>query len=179
MQAVEGSTARTLAHCPRDVDLDATAEDWPAIWSFMRKIVAAEETFPYDQGHGRGPGGARCGSPTPRGAPWSGSIRRHRLGLGRDGSDYGGSGAHVASASFMVDPVHWGKGAGRALSERALEWARSEGYRAMQFHGVAESITRAVAVYRSLGFEVLAPIPEGFRHATEGYVGLHVMYRPL
>jgi ribosomal protein S18 acetylase RimI-like enzyme len=48
------------------------------------------------------------------------------------------------------------------LSERALEWARSEGYRAMQFHGVAESNTRAVAVYRSLGFEVLATIPEGF-----------------
>jgi ribosomal protein S18 acetylase RimI-like enzyme len=44
---------------------------------------------------------------------------------------------------------------------------------------VAESNTRAVAVYRSLGFEVLATIPEGFRHATEGYVGLHVMYRPL
>ena len=49
----------------------------------------------------------------------------------------------------------------------------------MQFQGVAESKTRAVAVYRSLGFEVLAMIPEGFRHATEGYVGLHVMYRPL
>jgi ribosomal protein S18 acetylase RimI-like enzyme len=65
------------------------------------------------------------------------------------------------------------------LSERALEWARSEGYRAMQFHGVAESNTRAVAVYRSLGFEVLATIPEGFRHATERHVGLHVMYRPL
>ena len=79
----------------------------------------------------------------------------------------------------MVDPVHWGKGAGRALSERALEWARSEGYRAMQFNAVAESNTRAVALYRSLGFEVLATIPEGFRHPTEGYVGLHIMHRPL
>lgn len=28
---------------------DATAEEWPAIWSFMRQIVAAGETFPYDQ----------------------------------------------------------------------------------------------------------------------------------
>jgi GNAT superfamily N-acetyltransferase len=72
-------------------------------------------------------------------------------------------GAHVASASFIVDPAHWGKGAGRALSEHALEWARSQGYRAMQF-------------YRSLGFEVPATIPEGFRHPTEGYVGLHIMY---
>jgi hypothetical protein len=28
---------------------DATAEDWPAIWSFMRQIVAAGDAFPYDQ----------------------------------------------------------------------------------------------------------------------------------
>ena len=79
----------------------------------------------------------------------------------------------------MVDPVHWGKGAGRALSERALEWAEARAIGRCSFQGVAESKTRAVAVYRSLGFEVLATIPEGFRHATEGYVGLHVMYRPL
>jgi ribosomal protein S18 acetylase RimI-like enzyme len=49
----------------------------------------------------------------------------------------------------------------------------------MQFNAVAESNTRAVALYRSLGFEVPSTIPEGFRHATEGYVGLNVMYRPL
>ena len=28
---------------------DATGEDWPAIWSFMRRVVAAGETFSYDQ----------------------------------------------------------------------------------------------------------------------------------
>jgi hypothetical protein len=32
---------------------------------------------------------------------------------------------------------------------------------------------------RSLGFELLATIPDGFRHPTDGYVGLHVMYRRL
>ena len=49
----------------------------------------------------------------------------------------------------------------------------------MQFNAVAETNTRAVALYRSLGFEVLATIPEGFRHPTEGYVGLLVMHRRL
>jgi ribosomal protein S18 acetylase RimI-like enzyme len=49
----------------------------------------------------------------------------------------------------------------------------------MQFNAVAESNARAVALYHSLGFEVLATIPEGFRHPTEGYVGLHVMHRRL
>ena len=49
----------------------------------------------------------------------------------------------------------------------------------MQFNAVVESNTRAVALWRSLGFEVLATIPEGFRHPVKGYVGLHVMYRRL
>ncbi len=49
----------------------------------------------------------------------------------------------------------------------------------MQFNVVAESNTRAIALYRSLGFAVLATIPEAFHHPTEGYVGLHVMHRRL
>jgi len=42
-----------------------------------------------------------------------------------------------------------------------------------------ETNTRAVGLWRSLGFEVLATVPEAFRHPTKGYVGLHVMYRRL
>jgi ribosomal protein S18 acetylase RimI-like enzyme len=49
----------------------------------------------------------------------------------------------------------------------------------MQFNAVAETNTHAIALYESLGFEVLATIPEGFHHPTDGYVGLHVMYRSL
>ena len=49
----------------------------------------------------------------------------------------------------------------------------------MQFNAVVESNTRAVALWRSLGFEVLTTVPEGFDHPTDGYVGLHIMYRSL
>jgi len=34
-------------------------------------------------------------------------------------------------------------------------------------------------LWKALGFEVLATIPEGFLHPEHGYVGLHVMYRRL
>ena len=155
---------------------DATAEEWPAIWSFMRQIVAAGETFPYDQDMDEVQGRDMWLSDAPGRTVVAVEADGTVLGSAKTGPNYGGPGAHVASASFMVDPAHWGKGAGRALSEHALEWARSEGYRAMQFNAVAESNARAVALYRSLGFEVLATIPEGFRHPTEGYVGLHIMY---
>ena len=101
------------------------------------------------------------------------------VGSAAMGPNHDGPGAHVATATFMVDPARQGRGAGRALVEHALDWARSSGFRAMQFNAVVETNERAVALYRSLGFEVLATIPEAFRHPAEGYVGLHVMYRRL
>jgi ribosomal protein S18 acetylase RimI-like enzyme len=60
-----------------------------------------------------------------------------------------------------------------------LAWARAEGYRAMQFNAVVESNTRAVALWKSLGFDIVATLPEGFLHPTLGYVGLHIMYQRL
>ena len=79
----------------------------------------------------------------------------------------------------MVDPAHAGAGIGRALGEHVLREARREGYRAMQFNAVVETNTHAVALWRSLGFDVLATVPEAFDHPTQGRVGLHIMYRQL
>jgi ribosomal protein S18 acetylase RimI-like enzyme len=47
------------------------------------------------------------------------------------------------------------------------------------FNAVVETNTAAVALWRSLGFEVLATVPEAFQHPTRGYVGLHIMHRRL
>ncbi len=101
------------------------------------------------------------------------------LGTAKMNPNHMGPAAHIASASFMIDPDHGGLGVGRALGEHVLEWARAAGYRAMQFNAVVETNTRAVALWRSLGFEILGTLPEGFRHPTDGYVGLHIMHRRL
>jgi ribosomal protein S18 acetylase RimI-like enzyme len=101
------------------------------------------------------------------------------LGTAETHPNQGGPGGHVANAGFMVDPDHAGRGVGRALAVHVLARARADGYRAMVFNAVVETNTGAVALWRSLGFEVLATIPEAFAHPTAGYVGLHVMYRRL
>ena len=93
--------------------------------------------------------------------------------------NHDGPGSHVASGNFMVDPTRWGGGVGRALAEDMLDWADRQGFLAIQFNAVAETNTRAIALYRSLGFEVVATIPEAFRHPSEGFVGLLVMHRRL
>jgi ribosomal protein S18 acetylase RimI-like enzyme len=79
----------------------------------------------------------------------------------------------------MVDTARAGRGVGRALAEAALHRARAAGFRGMQFNAVVATNERAVALWRSLGFEILATVPEGFHHPTQGYVGLHIMYRAL
>ncbi len=158
---------------------DAEPEDWTAIWSFFQPIVSAGETYCYDRDitHDEG---RRVWFVQPPGRTVV-ALDEHQtvVGSAKMYPNQSGPGSHVASASFMVDPQCSGQGVGRALGLYVLDRARSEGYRAMQFNAVVETNTRAVALWRSLGFEVLATIPDGFAHLTSGYVGLHVMYRRL
>ena len=48
-------------------------------------------------------------------------------------------GAHVANASFMVDPASAGRGIGYTLGRHCLEEARRRGYVAMQFNFVVST----------------------------------------
>ncbi len=61
----------------------------------------------------------------------------------------------------------------------SLQQARAEGYRGMQLNAVVETNTAAVALWRSLGFQSLATVPEAFAHPDRGYVGLYIMHRRL
>jgi L-amino acid N-acyltransferase YncA len=158
---------------------DATAEDWEQIWPFMRQIVTAGETYAYDpdmdEATARKLWLVRPPGRTVVAVHEDGTV----LGTANMYPNRPGPGSHVASASFMVDGRASGHGVGRALGEEALGWARANGFRAMQFNAVVATNTRAVALWRSLGFAIIGTVPEAFRHPTEGYVGLHVMHRRL
>ena len=158
---------------------DADDDDWPAIWPFLRRIVRTGDTYTWEPDVTEEQARALwMGGP-----PWRTVVAVDEdgtiLGSATFGPNHMGPASHIANASFMVDPDRAGKGVGRALGEHVLTEARAEGYRAMQFNAVVETNTRAVALWRSLGFEVIATLPEGFRHPTEGDVGLHIMYRRL
>jgi L-amino acid N-acyltransferase YncA len=158
---------------------DALPGDWPSIWPFLRSVCAAGETFcyPVDITERQG---EELWMPAPPGrtvvaVDTAGTV----LGSAKMNPNQMGNAAHVAGASFMVDPAHAGRGVGRALCVEALRWAAEQGFRAMQFNAVVETNSRAVRLYESLGFEVVGTVPEAFRHPVHGYVGLHVMHRPL
>jgi len=157
----------------------ATANDWAGIWRFMSQIVAAGETFSWDPGLSETAARSRWMHDPPGRTFVAVDAVGTVVGSAEMEPNHEGPGAHIATASFMVDPGQQGRGIGRALCAHTLETARADGFRAMQFNAVAQTNTVAVALWQSLGFEILATIPEGFRHPTAGYVGLHVMYRRL
>ena len=156
----------------------ATDGDWEAIWPFLREIVSVGETYAYDpeitESDAReiwmvGPPGVTLV------AVADGVV----VGTANAYANRAGPGAHVASASFMVDPGRAGSGIGRALGEAVLDWAAAAGFEAMQFNAVVETNERAVGLWRSLGFETIGTVPEAFRLPDGSLTGLHVMHRRL
>lgn len=158
---------------------EAVAADWPAIWMMLQQEGTAGETLTWDPA--RTEVRARAG--------WMRELPGRTFVAVDDEGDvigtadthpiHSGPGAHIANAGFVVHPARRGEGVGRVLGRYVLDQARADGYRAMQFNSVVETNTPSVRLWRSLGFEILATIPEAFRHPVHGYVGLHVMYRTL
>ena len=157
----------------------ATDYDWPAIWPFLHSVAAAGETLTCDRDISEDRARAMWLVKHPGRTVVAVETDQPVVGTAKTNPNHGGPGGHIANASFIVDPHHAGCGVGRALAEHALNWARTEGFRAMQFNAVVATNQRAVALWRSLGFEVLATVPEGFHHPVHGFVGLHIMHRQI
>lgn len=156
----------------------ATDDDWPRIHPVFSTIVEAGETYAYPDGLESEQAKALWMEPPP-GATFVATYQDDLLGTVKCGPNRPGRGAHVATASFMVDPAHAGRGIGRALGQHVLTWAREQGYRAMQFNAVVETNVMAVRLWTSLGFDIIGTVPEAFDSRSHGLVGLHVMHRRL
>lgn len=88
-------------------------------------------------------------------------------------------GNHICNAGFMVSAAIWGKGIGRKLGIYALEEARRQGFRAMQFNFVIKTNERAIKLWESLGFQVIGEVPSAYRHPQLGDVPALIMYIQL
>jgi len=162
-----------------DVDIrEATAADWARIYPFWSAIVEAGETYAYPEGLSSTEA-AELWMERPPGLTVVAVDGDLVLGSAKMGPNRPGRGAHIATASFMVDPASAGRGVGRALGEFVVGWARREGYHGIQFNAVVETNAAAMHLWQSLGFEVLATVPEAFEHPTFGRVGLNILYKKI
>lgn len=163
----------------------AGPQDWPAIWAIMEPVVRGGETYCWntsmDEDASRrewlpGPAGP---DPTLTVFVAVDSDADRVVGTAQLHANRAGNGDHVANASFLVAADAGGRGVGRALAGHVLEEARSAGYAAMQFNAVVQTNERAVALWTSLGFDIIGTVPRAFRHPSAGPTGLHIMHRFL
>lgn len=162
----------------------ATSGDWPGIWSILEPVIREGETFTWDRGTTEGEARAKWIKDAPGQtfvavARAGGKDAGRILGTGEFHANQAGGGRHVANAGYMVGANNSGRGIARALCAYSLEQAKAAGFRSMQYNAVVESNVRAVWLWQSMGFKILATVPEAFDHPEIGYVGLHVMYRKL
>lgn len=90
-----------------------------------------------------------------------------------------GNGAHVANCGYMVSPQAQGKGIAGLMCQHSQVIAKERGFRAVQFNHVVSANTRAVALWRKLGFDIVGTLPLAFKHPVHGYVDSYVMFKPL
>ena len=90
-----------------------------------------------------------------------------------------GGGAHVCNCGYMTAAWASGRGVATAMCEHSLEYARSQGFRAMQFNFVVSSNRPAIHLWQKLGFAIVGRLPEAFLHPGLGYVDGLVLYRAL
>jgi ribosomal protein S18 acetylase RimI-like enzyme len=174
------ATAADSAHA--FVLCTATPEDFDAIKRIFFTVIDEGETYSYDSGDLsdewiRSYWLTNC--VTTLVARVDGAVGGKVAGVCAIRVNRTGRGNHVANASYIVDPAFRGIGIGRALGTASLDAARQHGFKAFQFNYVVSTNMQAVALWQSLGFEIIGTLPKAFQHARHGLVDVYIMHRFL
>jgi L-amino acid N-acyltransferase YncA len=90
-----------------------------------------------------------------------------------------GGGSHVGNCGYMTAAKASGRGVATAMCAHSLEYARTLGFRAIQFNFVVRSNLAAIHLWQKFGFATVGRLPGAFLHPSLGYVDALVMYRAL
>ncbi len=155
----------------------AAAADADAVWAILEPVYRAGETYCVARDIGRDAALAEW-----FGAPFTAFVALRDgqiLGTSHVGPNRPAGGAHVANASFATHPAARGKGVAAELVQHAKDWARAEGFRAMQFNFVVASNADAIHAWRKAGFSIAGRLPQAFDHPRLGFVDALVMFHDL
>jgi L-amino acid N-acyltransferase YncA len=151
--------------------------DADAIWSILEPTIRAGETYTLPRDMDRGQALAYWSSPD------------HTVFVAEeDGEVFGtyylranqkGGGAHVGNCGYMTADKASGRGVATAMCAHSLEYARTHGFRAMQFNFVVSTNLGAIHLWHKFGFATVGRLPGAFLHPRLGYVDALVMYLTL
>ncbi len=155
----------------------ATPADHDAIWRILEPVYRAGETYCIPPDISRDAALADWFA-----APFTGFVAEQDgrvLGTSHVGRNRPGPAGHVANASFATHADARGRGIARALVTHAKDWARGQGFRAMQFNFVVATNADAVHSWQKAGFDIVGRLPGAFLHPRHGYVDALVMFHDL
>ena len=155
----------------------ATEDDFPAIWAIFQEIIQTGDTYANDETFSGSEARQMWLGPTVR--TLVACLDEEVVGAYKLVPNMPGRGAHVANGSYIVEAHYRGRGIGRQLVEHSLQEAKRLGYRALQFNLVVSTNQGAIKLYQQYGFQILATLPQAFRHPTLGYVDAYLMHRAL
>jgi L-amino acid N-acyltransferase YncA len=155
----------------------AEPADTNAIWAILEPTIRAGETYTLPRTMEREQAIAYWFSPdhTVFVAEQDGEV----LGSYYLRANQNGGGDHVCNCGYMTAALASGRGVATAMCEHSLEYARSQGFRAMQFNFVVSSNLAAIHLWQKFGFATVGRLPEAFLHPTLGFVDALVLYRTL
>jgi RimJ/RimL family protein N-acetyltransferase len=155
----------------------AGSSDADAIWSILEPTIRAGETYTLPRDMDREQALAY----------WFSSG--HTVFIAEDGGEVlgtyylranqRGGGSHVGNCGYMTASHASGRGVATAMCAHSLQYARSVGFRAMQFNFVVSSNLPAIHLWQKFGFATVGRLPGAFLHPSLGYVDALVMYRTL
>lgn len=154
------------------------SQDWDEMWSFMKPVFRAGETYPYPP---------RITKQEAR-EKWVGKPSRTYVAVNEEENLVGtyyikpnqpGLGSHVCNCGYIVAQEAQGQGVGSRMCEHSQEEALSLDFRAMQYNLVVASNENAVHVWQKHDFQIIGTLPNAFHHQRLGYVDAHVMYKEL
>ena len=152
--------------------------DWPVVWHIIEPVFRAGETYAF----------SRDISEDKAYNAWISLPKVTYVAVGQDGAILGtyyikpnqpGQGNHICNCGYIVAENARGQGIASAMCEHSQRAAVAQGFRAMQYNLVVSTNSRAVRLWKKLGFDVIGTIPEAFRHPEHGYVDAYIMYKRL
>lgn len=90
-----------------------------------------------------------------------------------------GGGRHICNCGYMTHGAATGRGIASAMCEHSLSFAKSRGFKAMQFNFVVSNNLGAIRLWKKFGFQEVGRLPAAFNHPSEGYLDALIMHRAL
>ena len=90
-----------------------------------------------------------------------------------------GGGKHICNCGYMTRSDATGKGVATAMCTHSLDYAKSVGFKGMQFNFVISTNHPSIRLWKKFGFAIVGELPNVYHHPSEGYVDALVMFRAL